>query len=229
MNDKKIIIKKDGPYLVKGNIPLGELIIVSTKEGNIYKQGRVFPLKEQYALCRCGKSSTMPFCDGTHATIKFNGTLKASRELFMDQAVSYDGENLILKDAEELCAFARFCRSKQGDVWDLTETSTSKEYDAYAIKMACECPAGRLVMIDKKTNQAIEPHYEPSIMLLQDNPEECSGPLWVRGGIIIEDDQGYVYEKRNRVTLCRCGESYNKPFCDAIHIDTEFKDDTFND
>jgi CDGSH-type Zn-finger protein len=30
---------------------------------------------------------------------------------------------------------------------------------------------------------------------------------------------GIIYETRNRVTLCRCGESQNKPLCDGIHLD----------
>jgi CDGSH-type Zn-finger protein len=43
------------------------------------------------------------------------------------------------------------------------------------------------------------------------------GPIMVRGGITIEGADGTVYEKRNRVTLCRCGKSKNKPFCDGSH------------
>jgi CDGSH-type Zn-finger protein len=35
---------------------------------------------------------------------------------------------------------------------------------------------------------------------------------------------GFEYEVRNRVTLCRCGQSQNKPFCDGTHAQTKFKD-----
>lgn len=224
MENQKIKITKNGPYLVSGGISLGELIIKPGQDGLEYVEGRVFPEKDVYALCRCGKSSTMPFCDGIHKVINFDGELTASKELFSNQAERYYGEHLILEDAEELCAFARFCHSKRGDVWTLTEEAIDKKDKALAIKMACECPAGRLVMIDKKTYTEIEPTFEPSIMLLQDPLQKCSGPLWVRGGIIIEDDKGYIYETRNRVTLCRCGESNNKPFCDANHINYKFND-----
>jgi CDGSH-type Zn-finger protein len=44
------------------------------------------------------------------------------------------------------------------------------------------------------------------------------GPLWVRGGIPVVSDDGKPYIVRNRFTLCRCGKSRNKPFCDGSHI-----------
>jgi CDGSH-type Zn-finger protein len=41
----------------------------------------------------------------------------------------------------------------------------------------------------------------------------------VRGGIPIESANGKTYAVRNRVTLCRCGQSANKPLCDGSHSD----------
>jgi CDGSH-type Zn-finger protein len=35
---------------------------------------------------------------------------------------------------------------------------------------------------------------------------------------------GTPYEVRNRVTLCRCGNSRNKPFCDGSHEDVGFRE-----
>jgi CDGSH-type Zn-finger protein len=37
--------------------------------------GRVIEHPDPMAMCRCGHSSNKPFCDGTHATIDFDGTL----------------------------------------------------------------------------------------------------------------------------------------------------------
>ncbi|MEO5901562.1 MAG: CDGSH iron-sulfur domain-containing protein [Ilumatobacteraceae bacterium] len=51
-----------------------------------------------------------------------------------------------------------------------------------------------------------------------------AGPIWVRGGIPISSSDGRAYEVRNRVTLCRCGASTNKPFCDASHAPIGFID-----
>jgi len=36
-------------------------------------------------------------------------------------------------------------------------------------------------------------------------------------------EDGFDYEVRNRMTLCRCGESQNKPFCDGTHASMKFK------
>ena len=54
--------------------------------------------------------------------------------------------------------------------------------------------------------------------------QKVSGPLWVKGGVAIEASDGFAYETRNRVTLCRCGRSSNKPFCDGTHCKTKFND-----
>ena len=81
----------------------------------------------------------------------------------------------------------------------------------------CECPSGRLVAHDRD-GKAIEPDFEPSIGLVHDTQAAKMGPLWVRGGIQVESADGKPYEVRNRVTLCRCGKSRNKPFCDGSHL-----------
>lgn len=224
MSNYRIKIIENGPYLVTGGVPLTEKIITEENGLLTYKDGRSFPLMENYALCRCGKSKNMPYCDANHLKINFNGKETASKELYIDQATVIEGDGLILTDLEDLCAFARFCHAKHGDVWELTRNSQNPTFKEEAIQAACDCPAGRLVAWDKETKEAFEPYYEPSIVLIQDPQRDCSGPIWVRGNIEIESANKTVYEVRNRVTLCRCGKSNNKPFCDAAHVMYGFKD-----
>jgi CDGSH-type Zn-finger protein len=228
-NNCRITITKNGPYIVSGNVPMEEKIIVGGEDGNEYVEGRSFPLKGQYALCRCGHSKNMPYCDGEHTRRYFDGSETASREPYLNRAEVFAGPAITLTDEEDLCAFARFCHIRQGSVWELTEDSGNPESKEGAIKTACDCPAGRLVAWDNETGQPIEPYYQPSIVILQDPSRNCSGPLWVRGGIPIEASDGAVYEVRNRVTLCRCGKSENKPFCDANHVSAEFSDNLNDD
>jgi iron-binding CDGSH zinc finger protein len=93
-----------------------------------------------------------------------------------------------------------------------------------AIREAMNCPSGRLVLHDRKTGKQIEPEYEPSIGVTEDPDIGCSGPLWIRGGIRIESENGKPYERRIRVTLCRCGASTNMPFCNGSHASIMFQD-----
>ncbi len=65
MSVVKITAKKNGPYLVNG------LVELTDAEGNTY------PVQQTMALCRCGGSTTKPFCDGTHSKIGFQAAERA--------------------------------------------------------------------------------------------------------------------------------------------------------
>jgi hypothetical protein len=128
----------------------------------------------------------------------------------------------VLKDELDLCAEARFC-SARGKVWRRV-TEEGDEAVAVVVEQACLCPSGRYTALDRATGRAYEPDLEPSIGLVEDPAEGRSGPLWIRGGVPVVSADGDEYEVRNRVTLCRCGESKNKPFCDSTHVDIGFSD-----
>jgi CDGSH-type Zn-finger protein len=49
-----------------------------------------------------------------------------------------------------------------------------------------------------------------------------NGPLLVKGRIEVTREGGTV-EVLPRATLCRCGESLHKPFCDNQHIKVGFR------
>ncbi|HKJ10401.1 MAG TPA: CDGSH iron-sulfur domain-containing protein [Gammaproteobacteria bacterium] len=57
----KITVKQNGPYLVEGDD-----VTVVDWNGQEY-----VPSRRPFALCRCGASTTKPFCDGTHSKIGF--------------------------------------------------------------------------------------------------------------------------------------------------------------
>lgn len=218
----RIKITKDGPYLVSGSVPLFEYTIVYDQDGNSleYKRTKKYEVGEAYSLCRCGKSKDKPFCDGAHVAAKFDGTETAKRESYVDCAQTFEGPSVNLADYTDLCAYARFC-DLQGSVWNLVNKSDDLS-EKEMIRQCQHCPSGRLVAVDKVSGEPIEEKLEPSIVLIEDPNMECSGPIWVRGGIVIESADGGEYEVRNRVTLCRCGASHNKPFCDGTHASIKF-------
>jgi CDGSH-type Zn-finger protein len=220
----KIEITAKGPYRVTGSVPLAVQTIVADQRGDSvdWRQGEVLDTPEEYSLCRCGQSAHKPFCDETHLRIGFDGTETASREPYVAQAEEQEGPTVILTDAAPLCAFARFC-DHGGQVWNLVE-SAEEAAASLAVREAALCPSGRLVAWERRTREALEPDLEPSIGLVEDPVTGVSGPLWVRGGIPVVSADGYQYEKRNRMTLCRCGASRNKPFCDGSHATIGFED-----
>ena len=219
---KRIRVSKNGPYLVSGGIPVVEHVIVADSEGtaNEWRVGKKYQLQEKCSLCRCGQSKNKPYCDGTHVEAKFDGTETASGEPYIRQAKEINGPTLKLTDAEILCASARFCH-RAGGIWDLIPQSGNLEAKRIATEEAGDCPSGRLVVCDKETQKPIEPKLDNCIGLIEDIQMKVKGPIWARGGILIESADGKAYEVRNRVTLCRCGKSSNKPFCDSSHYPEE--------
>jgi hypothetical protein len=133
----------------------------------------------------------------------------------------------LLDDVEGLCAFARFC-DPGGKIWGLIRQTDDPEARALAIREANHCPAGRLVVYDNATHKPIEDQLAPEIGVVEDPALPCSGPLWVQGGIHIESADGKRFEPRNRVALCRCGVSANKPFCNGSHASIGFDDGMIN-
>lgn len=225
MKTSHIKVTKDGPYLTDAGLPLEVMSIGVNGEGGSWEwlTEKTIPTEGPYALCRCGGSEHKPFCDGTHQTIAFDGTETASRKPFDTQASVIEGPTMVLQDAESLCAFARFC-DNAGTIWTLineTDDDAAREIVAHE---ESHCPSGRLVVRDLRTGQIVEPALEPSIVLIEDPVQNCSGPIWARGRILIEAADGTPYELRNRVTLCRCGASENKPFCDGRHAEVRFVD-----
>jgi CDGSH-type Zn-finger protein len=81
-----------------------------------------------------------------------------------------------------------------------------------------------LVIHDNATQKPIEHPLAPAIGVVEDPALGCSGPLYVQGGIPIHSSDGKRYEVRNRVALCRCGVSANKPFCNGSHASLGFDD-----
>lgn len=72
-----IKVRKDGPYAV--DITSGDFVLID-HEGNPIPIPPLKPGKTAVTLCRCGASTTKPFCDGTHSRIGFKGAEEAQRE-----------------------------------------------------------------------------------------------------------------------------------------------------
>lgn len=167
-----------------------------------------------YALCRCGGSAKKPYCDGTHADNGFDGTESATTDSYDDTASSLGGTGIEIFDDRSICVHAGFCGNAVTNVWQMASDTDDSRVRAQAMAMIERCPSGALTFaVD---GDEVEPDLPTEISVLPD------GPLWVSGGIPTVRSDGEAFETRNRVTLCRCGQSGNKPLCDGAHKEVGF-------
>ncbi|MEG1863734.1 MAG: CDGSH iron-sulfur domain-containing protein [Alistipes sp.] len=222
----RITATEQGPYLVYGQPPLAEQFIMPNEnhESWFFQEGKHFATTtEPTALCRCGASHSKPYCDGSHRMAAWDPHLTATDEPFFEGAEQIEGATLTLIDNPKYCVFSRFCHPK-GDAWTLTRQSDDPEARKLAIREASMCPSGRLTARDKQTQEPFEFHFAPSLGLIEDLTIGASGGLWLRGGITMQRENGASYQCRNRVVVCRCGQSGNKPFCDGTHAAIKWRD-----
>ena len=223
MTDKvpKIIVRENGPYLVTGGIPLVRKTPVMSEHGEplTWKTERDLTTEDSYALCRCGLSSTKPFCDGTHRSEGFDGTEQAPAGPIADRETTYEGAEIIVKDDRSICVHAGFCGNRVTNVWKMVKDTEDTQVRAQVMAMIERCPSGALSFALEADGDLIEPDSPQEIAVTPD------GPLWVSGSITLDRSDGQPFEARNRVTLCRCGASKNKPLCDGTHKEVGFKSD----
>jgi CDGSH-type Zn-finger protein len=212
----RVRISPDGPYEVTGSPPLVRTAQVETEYGEPIGWEDPTPMDAPAAfdLCRCGQSSRKPFCDSSHETNGFDGTEVADRRPRSDRARVMKGDGVVMTDDRSLCTKAGHCANRFTDVWEMIRRTSDPVVRSRLEQMVDLCPSGRL----DRPRAAQDDGAEPSIGVIR------NGPIWVRGGIPVEAADGTTYEVRDRVTLCRCGHSNNKPFCDGTHKEIGFRD-----
>ncbi len=216
----KIEIEVNGPYHVQGRVPLVRKSPIISEHGEpmSWRTGDAVAGGTTYLLCRCGQSRNKPFCDGSHARTGFDGTETAATAPIATRQEHLPGTGIELRDASELCVHAGFCGNHVTDVWTMVKETEDTLVRAQLMAMIERCPSGRLSYALAAGAEAVEPDLPVQIALIPD------GPLWVTGRIAVTRSDGTPCERRNRVTLCRCGGSKNKPFCDGTHAEIGFSD-----
>ncbi|MDW0152770.1 MAG: CDGSH iron-sulfur domain-containing protein [Nitrososphaeraceae archaeon] len=181
------------------------------------------------ALCRCGASKNKPFCDGTHNVIGFssaNRTLDENddtkKTAIKDKRRNYPGKEITVHDNRKICSHAAECVNNLSSVFKLgsrpwINPDASKMNDI--IDVVRRCPSGALsYSIDGVEYRDPEEQRNPIVTVLK------NGPYHITGGIelIGENIQFGEGASKEHYTLCRCGASENKPFCDGAHKSSKF-------
>ncbi len=126
-DERKITIRPNGPYLVRGNIPLVRKSQVMTENGEPidWKMEGTLETSETYRLCRCGQSKSKPFCDGTHTLVAFDGVETADTGPISSREKEFKGEMIVIRDDHSLCVHAGYCGTRLTDIWELVKDSES--------------------------------------------------------------------------------------------------------
>jgi CDGSH-type Zn-finger protein/ferredoxin len=198
---------QNGPYLVRNLQNLRN------------SKAESIPTKPVIALCRCGGSAKKPFCDGTHSKLGFSSQKVA--EGTRDKRQNYVGKGVTIHDNRSICSHAGFCTDRLASVFRM-KTEPWIDPDGARIEEIIEavkrCPSGALsYSIDGVEHR--DQDRDPMITVSKD------GPYLVTGGVELEDESRAEGASEEHYTLCRCGASKNKPFCDGTHWYVKFTDD----
>jgi CDGSH-type Zn-finger protein/truncated hemoglobin YjbI len=208
-----IVVAPNGPLLVT-NAPVHDWLEVG------------FPARPQVALCRCGRSGTKPYCDGFHVEAGFSDAKDPNR--VPDRRDAYDGQQVTIFDNRGLCAHSGFCSDRLSTVFHADSepfvTPSGGRLDEI-VRAVRACPSGALSFgIDgHEAREQVDQPREPAIEVSKD------GPYRVTGGIALLDAGGNPVERNagaslEHYSLCRCGQSQNKPFCSGMHWYVSFRD-----
>jgi CDGSH-type Zn-finger protein/uncharacterized Fe-S cluster protein YjdI len=226
-DEKKIVIEPDGPYQVYGGVPLVRKTQIVSDRGEplTWRRDETIETGDTYDLCRCGQSGDKPFCNSTHRTAKFDGAETAETRPTAARQLIYPGSTgIIVKTDGWLCMNSGFCANRLIKIRQLAANTDDINARSQVIAMVERCPSGSLTYAMAPNEADIEPDLPEQIAVTTELTASgpIDGPLWVTGGIPIERADGEPFESRNRVTLCNCGRSQNKPLCDGTHrLDTD--------
>lgn len=178
--------------------------------------GAELPIRDKVLLCRCGRSERKPFCDGSHVGAGFSSERKWKTGA--GSVVDHAGARVTIHDNRALCAHVEYCTAQLPAVFDRSREPWIDPDGASAeeIIAACmKCPSGALSCT---VDGVLYRNYDRPARVIA----HADGPYFLEGGIEVVGEpfsEGYSTE---HCTLCRCGESTNKPLCNGRHHEIGF-------
>ncbi|WP_344050995.1 ferritin-like domain-containing protein [Planotetraspora silvatica] len=226
-DSQRIVVLRDGPYIVYGGVPLRRKTKIVSTENNAltWKTGRPLKTEDTYALCRCGHSGSKPFCDGTHAVIGFDGTETAGVRPYKELQHVHDGVGISAQRVGELCIHAAFCIGRTRPIAEMLADTGDSDVRSDVMGRIDHCPSGSYSYALQRGGDVLEPDLPEAVSILEEE-DGLASALWVTGGVPVLRADGQALETRNRMTLCRCGHSGNKPLCDGTHREIDFREET---
>jgi len=130
----------------------------------------------------------------------------------------------------DTCIHSRICWTELKEVFDPTQRPWVKMDGATTeriIEQVRKCPSGALSYFMNNEADASANISQPTvaaesaeIVNIEIRPD---GPIVVNTDCHITHSNGEVEIKKGKTSLCRCGASSNKPYCDGSHRKIDFK------
>jgi CDGSH-type Zn-finger protein/uncharacterized Fe-S cluster protein YjdI len=234
------IIKKERPKIMP--LPNGPYYLLNDMKPKIVEniqnsKGEPLSTVTGVALCRCGASKNKPFCDGTHATIGFSsenkgtekdGSREEKNKVIKDKRKDYVGNKITVHDNRRICSHAAECVNNLASVFRLNARPWINPDAANVeevINTIRKCPSGALSYSIDGIEHRDQNDRNPMVTVSKDGPYLITGGIELIGGDANNTIQFGDGASKEHYTLCRCGASNNKPFCDGMHEVINFKDD----
>lgn len=126
-----------------------------------------------------------------------------------------DGKQVRITFDGKKCIHARNCVLSQPAVFKANVVGPWIDPDAASpeelLTVASRCPSGAIRVDRLDGSPSEQPSARNSVAVLE------NGPYAVRGDLRVAGAPAGV-----RATLCRCGQSGNKPYCDGAHAAAKF-------
>jgi len=211
----KITPREDGPLVVENPPRLTD------------PDGAEIETKAVAALCRCGASKNKPFCDGSHNEIGFESAPDRSR--LRNTPIDYqgvaegvaEGVAVTISYTPVLCTHAAQCQARAAAVFNPKAKPWIQPGNGALteiLDVIAACPSGALRISVGDTPQQHMTTGDVGIQVQKNGPYHVSN-------VALEAEFNGVGASRTKFSLCRCGLSKNKPFCDGSHHDAAWTDD----
>lgn len=188
--------------------------LISTRESLQKMLGNLKSMQVSSLESKLNESSTTSSFANT--TIPENKQEPSDDESSEESGIEVSETDAIRLEFEaKKCIHSRHCVTELPNVFKANTPGKwifAENTDPNILSMvARECPSGA-IRFNRKDGGTQEPKPDVNIMRIREN-----GPYAFLAELNIDNkNQGY------RATLCRCGQSKNKPFCDGAHVDAKF-------
>lgn len=192
-------------------------LAVDCSKVEFYHDDKKIEAKNPTYLCRCGESKNKPFCDGSHVKADFKSETEIKNEVLQE----YKGKDITINFNRSICAGSGECVKGLKTVFKSGDSKNwihpDEDSNENIIKIISACPSGALsYTLEKKTHTDKRDKSKISVVK--------NGPYSVES-VSLEGFQIPTNFSTSKYTLCRCGHSKNKPYCDYSHALVKWSDE----